>query len=174
MRMSKCLMWKKFLHRKHLDNDRFSLSFSWILFLFLLFSQVCSHHHLNVNSSIYRAWSVCMCECGKHTILPLRHASKWAEERSWCSNIHKINFSFSCEVNLWRNIWNGSQVICVTDLAHPYNGWSRKKFVSYTRKHISALQLVLFFLGIHYSHKRLLGTQMLDYESHMFYNELNI
>lgn len=127
--MSKCLPWKKFLHRKHLDNDRFSLSFCWFLFLFLLFSQVCSHLHLNVkDSSICRA---CV-SVGSTWFFLSDMPAKWAEERSWCSNIHKINFSCGCEVNFWRNIWNGSPVICVTDLAQPYNLDDPEKILSHT------------------------------------------
>lgn len=134
--MYKCLLWKKFLHRKHLDNDRFSLSFCWFLFLFLLFSQMCSHPHLNVKMWRilgYAEPEVCVCvSVGSTWFFLSDMPAKWAEERSWCSNIHKINFSCGWEVNFWRTIWNGSPVICVTDLAHPYNLDDPEKILSHT------------------------------------------
>lgn len=151
-RMSKCLLWKRFLWWKHLTT----VSLYWFLFLFLLFSQVCSHLHLNVEDSlICRAWGVCM-SVGSTWFSDM--PAKWAEERSWCSNIHKINFSCGCEVNFWRNIWNGSQLICVTDLAHPYNLDDPEKIPSHTRTRTSAMLL----LPTHsfFPIKKLLGTQM--------------
>lgn len=105
--------------------------------------------------------------------------AKWAEERSWCSNIHKINFSCGCEVNFWRNIWNGSPLICVTDLAHPYNLNDPEKILSHTHTRTSACfsyatssHTLIFPIKDYWTLRCLL--LLTNFESHIFYNELNI
>lgn len=83
---------------------------------------------------------------------------KRTEETSPRSRIHKINFSCGCEVNFWRNIWNGSPLICVTDLAHPYNLDDPKKIPSHAHMRISTPQLRQFLPRTYFSRRRSLGT----------------
>lgn len=153
-RMSKCLLWKKFLWWKHLDNNRLSLLVS--LFISPFLSGVFTSAPKYGGFLICRAWGVCM-SVGSTWFSDM--PAKWAEERSWCSNIHKINFSCGCEVNFWRNIWNGSQLICVTDLAHPYNLDEPEKIPSHTHMHISYATSSHTLI---FSHKKNYWAKLLD------------
>lgn len=138
--MSKCLFWKIssnastwvinfpiccFLYRSH------SLSFIY-LFLSGVFT---SGHHLN-ERGFFDAQCLCVCvSVGSTWFFLYKTCQQMSRKRSPRSKVHKINFSCGCEVNFWRNIWNGSPLICVTDFAHPYNLDDPKNPVSWTHAH---------------------------------------
>lgn len=77
----------------------------------------------------YAGPEVCVCvSVGSTWFFLSDMPANWAEERFWCSNIHKINFSCGCEVNFLTEHLEWISTNLRDRLSSPVQpGWSRKK-----------------------------------------------